>query len=102
MKMQSVDVSAWFGKKQALKNINIGIKANAVTAIIGPSGCGKSTFIRCLNRMHELTPNAKMTGQILLDGENIYDKQVDPVTGSPKSRHGFPEAKSLPNDVNLR
>lgn len=79
MKMQSVDVSAWFGKKQALKNINIGIKANSVTAIIGPSGCGKSTFIRCLNRMHELTPNAKMTGQILLDGENIYDKQVDPV-----------------------
>ncbi len=79
MKMQSVDVSAWFGKKQALKNINIGIKANAVTAIIGPSGCGKSTFIRCLNRMHELTPNAKMTGQILLDGQNIYDKQVDPV-----------------------
>jgi phosphate transport system ATP-binding protein len=79
MKMQSVDVSAWFGKKQALKNINIGIKTNAVTAIIGPSGCGKSTFIRCLNRMHELTPNAKMTGKILLDGENIYDKQVDPV-----------------------
>jgi phosphate transport system ATP-binding protein len=79
MKMQSIDVSAWFGKKQALKDINIGIKTNAVTAIIGPSGCGKSTFIRCLNRMHELTPNAKMTGQILLDGENIYDKQVDPV-----------------------
>ena len=66
MKMQSIDVSAWFGTKQALKNINIGIKTNAVTAIIGPSGCGKSTFIRCLNRMHELTPNAKMTGQILL------------------------------------
>ena len=79
MKMQSVDLNAWFGAKQALKNINIGVKANAVTAIIGPSGCGKSTFIRCLNRMHELTPNAKMTGQILLDGRNIYDKQVDPV-----------------------
>jgi len=79
MKIQSIDVSAWFGQKQALKNINIDIKANAVTAIIGPSGCGKSTFIRCLNRMHELTPNAKMTGQILLDGENIYDKQIDPV-----------------------
>ena len=79
MKMQSIDLNAWFGQKQALKNINIGIKPNSVTAIIGPSGCGKSTFIRCLNRMHELTPNAKMNGQILLDGQNIYDKQVDPV-----------------------
>ncbi len=79
MKMQSIDLNAWFGAKQALKNVNINIKANAVTAIIGPSGCGKSTFIRCLNRMHELTPTAKMTGQILLDGQNIYDKQVDPV-----------------------
>jgi phosphate transport system ATP-binding protein len=79
MKMQSIDLNAWFGQKQALKNINIGIRTNSVTAIIGPSGCGKSTFIRCLNRMHELTPNAKMTGQILLDGQNIYDKQVDPV-----------------------
>ena len=79
MKMQSIDLNAWFGAKQALKNVNINIKANAVTAIIGPSGCGKSTFIRCLNRMHELTPNAKMTGQILLDGQDVYDKQVDPV-----------------------
>ena len=79
IKMQSIDLHAWFGQKQALKNINIGIRTNSVTAIIGPSGCGKSTFIRCLNRMHELTPNAKMTGQILLDGQNIYDKQVDPV-----------------------
>ena len=79
MKMQSVDLNAWFGQKQALKNVNIGIKTNSVTAIIGPSGCGKSTFIRCLNRMHELTPNAKMAGQVLLDGQNIYEKQVDPV-----------------------
>lgn len=79
MKMQSIDLNAWFGQKQALKNVNIGIKTNSVTAIIGPSGCGKSTFIRCLNRMHELTPNAKMAGQVLLDGQNIYDKQIDPV-----------------------
>jgi phosphate transport system ATP-binding protein len=78
-KMQSIDLNVWFGQKQVLKDINLSIKANSVTAIIGPSGCGKSTFIRCLNRMHELVPNAKMTGQILLDGENIYDKNVDPV-----------------------
>ena len=79
MKIQSIDLNAWFGPKQALRNINIGIKTNAVTAIIGPSGCGKSTFIRCLNRMHELVPNSKMTGKVTLDGEDIYDKQVDPV-----------------------
>jgi len=79
LKMQSIDLNASFGQKQVLKNINLGIKTNAVTAIIGPSGCGKSTFIRCLNRMHELVPNAKMSGQVLLDGENIYDKKVDPV-----------------------
>jgi phosphate transport system ATP-binding protein len=77
--MQSIGLNAWFGAKQALKDINISIKANAVTAIIGPSGCGKSTFIRTLNRMHELTPGAKMTGQVMLDGENIYDSEVDPV-----------------------
>jgi len=78
-KMQSVNLSAWFGKKQALKEINLSIKSNAVTAIIGPSGCGKSTFIRTLNRMHELVPEAKMSGQVFLDGENIYDPIVDPV-----------------------
>jgi phosphate transport system ATP-binding protein len=78
-KMQSINVSAWFGQKQVLKDINISIKANAVTAIIGPSGCGKSTYIRTLNRMHELVPNAKMSGQVLLDGQNIYSTDVDPV-----------------------
>ena len=79
MKMQGVYLNAWFGTKQVLKDINLNIKANAVTAIIGPSGCGKSTLIRCLNRMHELVSGAKMSGQVLLDGKNIYDNQVDPV-----------------------
>jgi phosphate transport system ATP-binding protein len=78
-KMQIIALSAWFGVKQALKDINISIKANAVTAIIGPSGCGKSTFLRALNRMHELVPGAKMAGQVLLDGKNIYAPDVDPV-----------------------
>jgi phosphate transport system ATP-binding protein len=79
VKMQSIELSAWFGAKQALKDINVSIKENAVTAIIGPSGCGKSTLIRALNRMHELVPGAKMTGQVLLDGTNIYAPDVDPV-----------------------
>lgn len=77
--MQSINLNVWFGQKQVLKNINLSVKPNTVTAIIGPSGCGKSTFIRTLNRMHELVPNAKSTGQVLLDGEDIYAKNVDPV-----------------------
>jgi phosphate transport system ATP-binding protein len=78
-KMQSIALNAWFGSKQALKDIDLTVKANAVTAIIGPSGCGKSTFIRCLNRMHELVPNARISGQVLLDGKNIYSNEIDPV-----------------------
>jgi phosphate transport system ATP-binding protein len=79
IKMQSIGLNAWFGTKQALKDINVPIITNAVTALIGPSGCGKSTFIRILNRMHELVPGAKMSGQVLLDGENIYAPNVDAV-----------------------
>ena len=78
-KIQTIGLDAWFGAKQALKDINACFKANAVTAIIGPSGCGKSTLIRCLNRMHELVPAAKISGQVLLDGKNTYASDVDPV-----------------------
>lgn len=78
-KIESIDLNAWFGNKHVLKDVNIGIKTNAVTAIIGPSGCGKSTYIRNLNRMHELIPNAKMTGRVLLDGKDIFASNVDPV-----------------------
>ena len=64
-KMKSIKLNAWFGNKQALKNVDLSIHTNCVTAIIGPSGCGKTTFIRCLNRMHELIPNSRLTGQYL-------------------------------------
>lgn len=78
-KMKTENLNAWFGQKQALKEINISIRTNVVTAIIGPSGCGKSTFIRTLNRMHELVPEARISGQVLLDGKNIYSDEIDPV-----------------------
>jgi len=78
-KMQTIGLNAWFGPKQALREINLNIKTTSVTAIIGPSGCGKSTLIRTLNRMHELVPGAKVTGEIFLDGKNIYSEDVDPV-----------------------
>src|SRR6185312_5801109 len=68
-----------FGKNKVLKDVTIDIAAKAVTAIIGPSGCGKSTFLRALNRMHELNPDARMDGDIRLFGDNIYARQVEPV-----------------------
>jgi phosphate transport system ATP-binding protein len=73
------EINGWFGRKQALKNINLNIKDKSVTAFIGPSGCGKTTLIRCLNRMHEMTPGARVDGQVLVDGADIYDKSIDPV-----------------------
>jgi phosphate transport system ATP-binding protein len=78
-KLEVADLRAWFGDNQALHDINLVLPERAVTAIIGPSGCGKSTFIRCLNRMHETVSGARVSGRVLLDGENIYDSHVDPV-----------------------
>ena len=78
-KLRSDDLRAYFGKNEALHGITFSIRPNRVTAIIGPSGCGKSTYLRCLNRMHELTPGARANGQVLLDGENIYAPRIDPV-----------------------
>ena len=72
-------LNAWFGNIQALKDINLDIEENGVTAVIGPSGCGKTTFVRCLNRIHEVVDNAKVNGSVLLDGENIYSNTMDPV-----------------------
>lgn len=78
-KIETENLNAWFRQKHVLKDINIKIRANSITAIIGPSGCGKSTLIRCLNRMHELIPSAKVSGRVFLDGVDIYSKNVDPV-----------------------
>jgi len=72
-------LNAWFDTLHVLKEIDLAIAPNTVTAIIGPSGCGKSTFIRCLNRMHEVVPGARVSGQIRLDGEDLYAPGVDPV-----------------------
>src|SRR5438876_204270 len=72
-------LSVFFGANHVLKGVSLDVQARAVTAIIGPSGCGKSTFLRSLNRMHELVPEARMTGQIRLFGEDIYANAVQPV-----------------------
>jgi phosphate transport system ATP-binding protein len=72
-------LSAWYGRRQALRDINLDIAPGQITAVIGPSGCGKSTLVRCLNRLHEVVPGARVEGRVLLNGEDIYAPGVDPV-----------------------
>jgi phosphate transport system ATP-binding protein len=77
MKVQ--DLSAYYGPFKAITDVSMDIQANKVTAVIGPSGCGKSTFIRCLNRMHEVIPEARAEGCVMLGDKDIYDRKADPV-----------------------
>ncbi len=74
-----LSLSVAFGGKQVLKNVSLDIPARSVTGIIGPSGCGKSTFLRALNRMHDLVPSARVTGEVFLDGQNILAREMEPV-----------------------
>ena len=71
--MRAQDITAWFGTHKVLDRVSLTMPAGGITALIGPSGCGKSTFLRILNRMHELVPSAQLAGEVLLDGEDIYD-----------------------------
>lgn len=75
--MTAKNLCLWYGENQALKNININIPEKSITALIGPSGCGKSTFLKTLNRMNDLIPIVKITGEVLYNGRNIFDKDVD-------------------------
>ena len=78
-RMTCRNVNVYYGAKQAIQNVSLDIANNEVIAMIGPSGCGKSTFIRCLNRMNDTIEGCRMTGDITLDGVNIYDKNIDVV-----------------------
>lgn len=71
------DLCLWYGETKALKEINIEIPEKSITALIGPSGCGKSTFLKTLNRMNDLVPSVKITGEVNYDGKNIFDKDTD-------------------------
>lgn len=79
IKMTAVDLSVYYGKFQAIKNIFLNVPENKITALIGPSGCGKSTLLRSFNRMNDLINNSHVTGQVILNGKNIYDPDVDVV-----------------------
>ena len=78
-RMTCRDVDVWYGDKQAIQNVSLDIGRNEVIAMIGPSGCGKSTFIRCLNRMNDTIEGCRISGEITLDGVDIYDKNIDVV-----------------------
>ena len=78
-KLETKSLKASFGATQVLKGIDLKIPEKSITAIMGPSGCGKTTFIRCLNRLHELTPGARVEGEVMLDGTDIYSHKMDPV-----------------------
>ena len=75
--MEAIGIHAWFGTKHVLSDVNLTFPSGSVTALIGPSGCGKSTFLRTLNRMHEFIPTAALAGQVMLDGEDIYQAGTD-------------------------
>jgi phosphate transport system ATP-binding protein len=77
IKLSIQNVNAWFGKKHAVKDVSLEVEENSITAFIGPSGCGKTTLLRCINRMHEMTPSARADGRVILDGLDVYDKSSD-------------------------
>lgn len=88
-----------YGDNHALKDINMEIKDHAITAFIGPSGCGKSTFLKCLNRMNDLVDCAKIEGQVILDGEDIYDKRVDTTLLRKKVGMVFQQPNPFPMSI---
>lgn len=95
--LEAKDVCAYFGGFQAVKNVNLAVAPNSVTALIGPSGCGKSTFLRTLNRLHEEIPGARFSGKVLLEGENIYASGMDPVQVRRKIGMVFQKPNPFPS-----
>ena len=98
-KMQATDVDIFYGNFQAIKHAQLSIPDHRVMALIGPSGCGKSTFLRSLNRMHDLTPGARVEGKITLDGVDIYGEGVDPVTVRHRIGMVFQRPNPFPKSI---
>ncbi len=98
-RMEVKNLNFYYGQNLALKNINMGIENNKVTAVIGPSGCGKSTFIRILNRMNDIIVGCRVEGEILLDGQNIYSPEVDVVDIRRKIGMVFQKSNPFPKSI---
>ena len=94
--MEVQDLSAWYCPKLAIRDVTMSIPSNIVTAIIGPSGCGKSTLVRCINRMHEVVTGARVSGKVLLEGEDIYAPGIDPVMVRRRIGMVFQRANPFP------
>lgn len=99
IKIEVKDLSLYYGEKKALNEISMHIPKNKVTALIGPSGCGKSTFLRCINRMNDLIPDVKITGSMLVEGVDIYDKNVDVVNIRKKIGMVFQKSNPFPKSI---
>ncbi len=97
--IRSRDLDVFYGEEQALDSIDIDIPENRVTAIIGPSGCGKSTFLRCINRMNDRIPSARVEGELTLRGKNVYDDDVDPVALRRRVGMVFQEPNPFPKSI---
>jgi phosphate transport system ATP-binding protein len=97
VRMRVEGLSVYYGKLHAVKQVNLSIRTNRATALIGPSGCGKSTFLRCLNRMHELTPGARVEGKVLLDDQDLYGAGIDPVDVRRRVGMVFQKPNPFPN-----
>jgi phosphate transport system ATP-binding protein len=97
--IESRALSVWYGRKQAIREVNLRIPLRQVTAIIGPSGCGKSTYLRAINRMNDTIPTARTTGQLLVDGEDVYAADVDPVLLRRKVGLIFQKPNPFPKSV---
>ncbi|SDZ45580.1 phosphate ABC transporter ATP-binding protein, PhoT family [Jannaschia faecimaris] len=98
-KITARGVQVYYGDTHAIKDVDVDIAANTVTAFIGPSGCGKSTFLRCINRMNDTIPIARVEGDIRIDGEDIYDKRVDPVQLRAKVGMVFQKPNPFPKSI---
>ncbi|MFP4240027.1 MAG: phosphate ABC transporter ATP-binding protein PstB [Rhodosalinus sp.] len=99
IKISSRNVQVYYGDTQALRDVDIDIEDKTVTAFIGPSGCGKSTFLRCLNRMNDTIDIARVEGTILLDGEDIYDRNLDPVQLRARVGMVFQKPNPFPKSI---
>jgi phosphate transport system ATP-binding protein len=99
VKLSAQNVNLYFGKKQILKNVSIEFQKNEITSLIGPSGCGKSTLLRSFNRMHDLTPEARIEGLFLADGVNIYDKNTSVTELRKKIGMVFQKPNPLPKSI---
>lgn len=99
VKISTQDLNLYYGENHALKNINLDLYENKITAFIGPSGCGKSTYLKTLNRMNDLVSNVKIDGTVLLDGEDIYDPQVDTTLLRKKVGMVFQQPNPFPMSI---